>query len=272
MSEATFLTRDGVRLGYEVAGQGRPIFWQHGLGADRAQPAEVFPDISGWQRITLECRGHGVSETGDEQKLSVATFSQDVIDLSAYLGFKTYSIGGISLGAAITLRVASLAPEAVEALILARPAWVADPAPATLKPYVEVASLWQQFGREEGARKFAGSQTLADVEAVSPDNAQSLRWFFDRPRADSTVALLSRIPLDGPGVGLDAIRGLTVPTLVIGNDRDYVHPLATARRLAELIPGAAFREVTGKSTSKERYFAEFRDAIASFLDGREARA
>ncbi|MBX5272703.1 alpha/beta hydrolase [Rhizobium sp. NLR17b] len=265
MSKATFLTRDGVRLGYEVAGKGRPIFWQHGLGADRAQPAEVFPDVAGWQRIALECRGHGVSETGDERNLSVATFSQDVMDLAAHLGLETYSIGGISLGAAIALRVASLAPDAVGALILARPAWVADPAPATLKPYVELARLWQQFGREGGAAKFAGSRALADVEAVSPDNAQSLRWFFNRPRADSTVALLSRIPLDGPGVNLDAICGLNVPTLVIGNDRDYVHPLATARKLAELIPGAAFREVTGKSTSKERYVAEFRDAIASFL-------
>jgi len=272
MPAATFIARDGTRLGYEVAGEGRPIFWQHGLGADRGQPAEVFPEVVGWQRITLECRGHGMSETGDEDKLSVATFSEDVLDLAMHLALETYYIGGISLGAAIALRVASLAPEAVNGLILARPAWVTDAAPPTLKPYIEVASLWQQFGKEEGATKFAVSQSLADVQAVSPDNAQSLCWFFDRPRADSTVALLSRIPLDGPGVSLEAIGKLSLPVLVIGNDRDYVHPLATARELAELIPGAAFREITGKSTSKERYVAEFRDAIASFLSGQEARA
>ncbi|WP_454854992.1 alpha/beta fold hydrolase [Rhizobium binxianense] len=265
MAASTFVTSDGVRLGYEVAGDGRPIFWQHGLGADRSQPAEFFPDAAGWQRITLECRGHGESEIGDEDKLSVATFSEDVRGLARHLGFSTYAIGGISLGAAIALRVAALAPEAVTRLILARPAWVSEPAPATLTPYVEVADLLREFGPELGAEKFAASKALADVEAVSPDNAQSLRWFFDRPRSDSTVALLSRIPLDGPGVSPAAIRSLDIPTLVIGNDRDYVHPLATARALSELIREARFREITGKSTSKERYVAEFRDAISTFL-------
>jgi hypothetical protein len=125
--------------------------------------------------------------------------------------------------------------------------------------------LLQNVGAEQGAAKFGVSQALAEVEAVSPDNAQSLRWFFNRPRSDSTVALLSRIPLDGPGVSVEAIRSLDVPTLVIGNDRDYVHPLATARMLSELIPAAQFREITGKSTSKERYVAEFCVAMATFL-------
>jgi len=266
MVAATFLTRDGVQIGYEVAGEGKPIFWQHGLGADRGQPAEVFPDVAGWQRITLECRGHGVSETGDEGRLSIATFSEDVRELARHLGISTYMIGGISLGAAIALRVASLAPQAVTGLILARPAWVSEPAPATLKPYADIANLWLQFGREQGARKFAVSQALADVELVSPDNAQSLRGFFDRPRSDSTVALLSRIALDGPGVDMDAIRRIGVPTLVIGNDCDYAHPLATARALSALIPGAQFCEITSKSSSKDRHIAEFRDAIATFLD------
>ncbi len=265
MTASTFLTSDGTRLGFEIKGEGRPVFWQHGLGADRAQPAEVFPDIVGWKRITLECRGHGQSETGDEDKLSIATFSNDIRELADHLGLSHYVIGGISLGATIALRVGSR-DAAVDAIILARPAWVVEPAPQTLKPYVEVARLIAEQGAEKGASTFSCSATLAEVEAVSPDNAQSLRWFFNRPRSDSTVALLSRIPLDGPGVSEETIRALDKPVLVIGNACDYVHPLTTAHTLADLIPGAQFCEITGKSSSKQRYIAEFRAALSDFLD------
>ncbi|RVA71304.1 alpha/beta hydrolase, partial [Mesorhizobium sp. M7A.F.Ca.CA.001.11.2.1] len=55
-------------------------------------------------------------------------------------------------------------------------------------------------------------------------------------------------------------------TLVIGSGIDLVHPLATARSLADTIPNAAFVEVTPKATDKERHFAEIRAAIGGFLN------
>ncbi|HEY0124732.1 MAG TPA: alpha/beta hydrolase [Rhizobium sp.] len=265
MSLSSFTASDGVRLNFETAGTGLPFIWQHGLGADRNQPAEVFPDIAGYQRITLECRGHGGSEVGDRDKLSIERFSQDVLELMRHLELTSVIIGGISLGAAIALRVAAMAPSSVRGVILARPAWVIDPAPDTLKPYVEVARLLKTYGPIEGAQCFEQSPSLAEVEKASPDNAQSLRWFFERPRRDSTEDLLSRIPLDGPGVSEETMRSLSVPVLVIGNACDYVHPIATARALADIIPGAEFREITGKSISKDAYVADFKRELAMFL-------
>ena len=51
--------RDGLALGYEDVGSGPPTLFQHGLGGDAAQAAEVFPAYR--RRITLECRGQGGS-------------------------------------------------------------------------------------------------------------------------------------------------------------------------------------------------------------------
>ena len=109
MTDGTFRTEDGCLLAYEDVGEGMPVLWQHGLGADRTQPAEVFPAIPGIRRLTLECRGHGNSEMGDTSRLSIATFAADAIALLDHLRIRQAIVGGISLGAALSMRLAALA-------------------------------------------------------------------------------------------------------------------------------------------------------------------
>jgi pimeloyl-ACP methyl ester carboxylesterase len=265
MTTATFQTRDGCRLAFVDDGQGLPVLWQHGLGADGDQPAEVFPSMPGIRRLTLECRGHGRSDLGDESLISIAQFADDAVALLDHLGINRAIIGGISLGAAITLRIAALHPERALGLVLARPAWADEHSPASLHLYQEVADMLATFGPKEGRAHFEALPLLAEVEAVSPDNAASLLGFFDRPNPRSTMTLLSRIPADGPGISQDQIRTLHLPTLVIANDQDYVHPLATARRLASLIPGAVERKITSKTVDRTRYVVEFKKALSDFV-------
>ncbi len=269
MSQRTFETRDGCALAFADVGQGLPVLWQHGLGADRSQPAEVFPDIDGLRRITLECRGHGASALGEAAAISIAQFTEDAVALLDHLGVERAVVGGISLGAAIALRIAVLHPERVLGLVLARPAWVDEDAPDALCIYRDVAEFLSVYGPGEGKRRFEALPRLAEVEAVSPDNAASLRGFFDRRDPSSTIALLSRIPAGGPGVSRERMRALDVATLIIANDRDYVHPLETARMLARLIPGAQFREITSKTVDRTRYVDEFKEALRDFLGARK---
>lgn len=265
MTDGTFVAPDGTRLAYECVGEGQPVLWQHGLGADRSQPAEVFPDGRGWRRITLECRGHGASELGPADRLSIATFADDARALLDHLAIARAAVAGISLGAAVALRLASERPDRVHRLILARPAWLDSRAPPTLRIYAQIADLIAQNGTARGAELAAALPEFQAVAAVSPDNAQSLLSFFRRSNPASTVALLGRIPRDGPGVDATGLAALRVPTLVIANDQDYVHPLATARALADLIPGARFEEITSKTRDRTAYVAQFRAALASFL-------
>ena len=260
-----FCTVDGCVLAFDRDGEGMPVVWQHGLGADRSQPAEVFPHSPAVGRITLECRGHGASALGDPEKLAIATFADDVVALLDHLDIERAVVGGISLGAAVALRVAADHANRVTALVLARPAWFVAAAPPTLRVYREVAESIADHGADEGARRFESSPLLAEIEKTSPDNAASLRGFFRRPDPASTVALLRRIPLDGPGVSLDWLAALRLPVMVIGNDRDYVHPLADARALAAAIPAATFVEITSKSVKRDAYVREFRQALAGFL-------
>ncbi len=268
MSVDTFLTPDGCRLAYESVGEGTPVLWQHGLGADRRQPAEVFPQLAGVRRITLECRGHGESEIGDPERISIAGFADDALLLLDHLNLKQAVVGGISLGAAIALRLAALHPERVSGLILARPAWPGGPIGSssleTMAPYALVAKLIRDAGVKEGLKQFAASLELAAVKAVSPDNAASLLSFFSRPNPESTVLLLSRIARDSPAVG-EAIERISVPTLIIANGQEFVHPLAYARGLHTAITHSVLQVIPSKTIDRRAYTAEFEAALRDFL-------
>ena len=61
MSASPFCGAIDAALRMHDEGHGAPVVFQHGLGGDAAQVAEIFPaDAAGlWRRLTLECRGHG---------------------------------------------------------------------------------------------------------------------------------------------------------------------------------------------------------------------
>ena len=77
---------DGVTLSVHAVGQGCPVLWQHGLCGDAGQTAEVFPDGIGWQGLTVECRGHGLSEAGPLGTLGLNTFAADLAAFLETLG------------------------------------------------------------------------------------------------------------------------------------------------------------------------------------------
>ncbi|MFO1141638.1 MAG: alpha/beta fold hydrolase [Amaricoccus sp.] len=265
MSRAYFTTPDGCRLAYDITGDGPAVLWQHGLGAPFEQPLAVFPDLP-LTRVTLACRGHEDSDLGPPADLSIATFAKDALALVDHLGIETLAAaGGISLGAAISLRLAAYHPRRVRRLVLARPAWVDGPALEGQQGYVEAGRQLELHGAVEGLARFRASPLLRSIEAASPDNAKSLLGYFSRSRPETTMALLARLPKDWPGVPPSMLGAIGQPTLVIGNGEDIVHPLAYARELAGAIPGARLEVIPSKTVDPAGYASAFRAALARFL-------
>ncbi len=265
MSRHAFTTPDGCRLVYDIAGDGPPVLWQHGLGAPLEQPLAVFPDAN-VTRITLACRGHEDSDLGPPEDLSMATFARDALALLDDLGIgRLAAAGGISLGAAIALRLAAYHPERVGRLILARPAWVDQPALDTMAGYVAAGRHLELYGGRDGLERFRSLPLIGEIEAQSPDNAKSLLGFFARARPETTIALLSRLPKDWPGVPDTLLRNLAQPATIIGTGEDIVHPLHFARELARLIPGAKLVVIPSKSADPAAYTSAFRSALARAL-------
>jgi len=267
MEMASVMLRDDAALRIFDTGQGGlPLVFQHGLGGDAAQVAQNFPDSPSRRRLTVECRAQGGSGAGHKRPFSIAMFTDDLLAAADAAGLERFVAGGISMGAAMALRLASRHPDRVLALVLVRPAWTFDVAPQNMRPYAEVAELLRNHPLDEARDIFAASATASRFRDEAPDNLASLLGFFARENATVFAEVMQAIANDGPGVTRAEAAGLAIPTLVIGSGIDLVHPLAAARSLADAIPDAAFVEVTPKAADKDRHFAEIRAAIGAFLD------
>jgi pimeloyl-ACP methyl ester carboxylesterase len=258
------IRRDGLDLMLHVEeGEGPLVFFQHGLCGDAAQPASVFPE--GTRLAVLECRGHGESPAGPAEALSIATFTDDLAAAIEQAATPPCIVGGISMGAAIAMRLAVTRPDLVSGLVIARPAWTTLAAPENMRPNLMVGEILLEPPSADELPAFLASDMGRMLAAEAPDNLASLTGFFNRQPRAVTAELLTRISRDGPGVSEAQLAALAIPTLVIGHGEDVVHPMSHARHLASLIPHARLLEIPPKARGKAPYEEAFRAGLARFL-------
>ena len=263
---------DGIQFHYRDSHPGEngggltPFIFQHGLGADVQQTFDLFAPPPGFRLLAFDCRAHGETRpVGPEEKISVAQSAEDLGAFLDFLKMDSAIIGGISMGAAIALHFALTHPARVRGLVLSRPAWLDESRAAQMQPFTELAHCLREHGAVEGARRFQESPAYQQVLKVSPDNAASLLAQFTQPRAEETAVKLARIPAHVPAHTRADWKRLTVPTLVLANRRDAVHPFEFGETLAREIPGAAFAEIAPKSVSLQQHTADVRRALEQFL-------
>lgn len=258
--------RDGVLFHYREAGEGLPFVFQHGLGGNTGQTFGIFSPPPGVRLLTLDCRGHGeTSGPQDPAKLHLSVFTADVAAWLDSLGIGRAVVGGISMGAAVALDFAMRHPDRVAALILSRPAWFEAPNPWNVKMFSLVADLLRRHGPFEGFARFEATAEYRETKAQFPDTAKSLAGQFANPRALDNIANLEQIPRDRPDFPPASWAAIRVPTLVLANDRDPIHPLEYGQKIAAAIPGAEFLQIASKSESVERHNQDTQRALSEFL-------
>jgi pimeloyl-ACP methyl ester carboxylesterase len=262
----TYCERDGLKFHFRDEGHGLPFIFQHGLGGDLNQPLGLYRPSASVRLIGCDVRGHGETRPlGDVDKLKIATLADDLIGFLDHFEIKQAVVGGISLGAAIAVNVALRYPNRVLGLVLVRPAWIDQPLPENVHLYSTIARLIRESGPEQGLEQFRTSPEYLAMERESPDCARSLVSQFEHPRAAECVARLERLAADSPCVDRAWYGNLKIPTLVLGNRQDPIHPWPLAQSLSELIPGALLCEVTPKSVGLDRHAADVQQAIDDFL-------
>jgi len=109
---------NGVRLCYEVFGDGYPLFLIHGFGAKKENWIAQIPDLSKhYKVIRLDNRGAGKSDRPD-RKYTMEVFADDVNGLMVHLGIEKANIAGWSLGGMIVQNFVLKYPERVNKIIL----------------------------------------------------------------------------------------------------------------------------------------------------------
>jgi pimeloyl-ACP methyl ester carboxylesterase len=187
---AEFLSRDGVRLAYDTAGDGGPaMIFVHGWSCDRSYLAPQFEHFAtGHAVAAVALRGHGDSSKPDPGPGSydVEVLADDVLAVIEAAGFKSPVVVGHSLGALIGLACASR-PEAIRALVMI------DPAPITNEAV-------KAFFRES-------------FDVVNADDDRSWRTAFVNGLFLPTdvarrAAIIQQMPEVPPGIAAVVIRAM----------------------------------------------------------------
>lgn len=206
----------------------------HGLGADHRQPLDLLAGnrLGDIAVLAPDARAHGgTSVTGEPGDFRFEAMVADLVALTAHLrqtGKPTHLVG-ISMGAALALRAALNQVADVRSLALVRPAFSEHPLPPNL---VAIARIGAELGRADAATaraRFIDSPEYRAVAAVSAAGAASLLGQFDAPHAVERSERLRSVPNNTAYGDLRDLAALDVATLVVGTERDPVHPMALAR-------------------------------------------
>jgi pimeloyl-ACP methyl ester carboxylesterase len=139
------------------------------------------------------------------------------------------------------------------------------PNPTNVRLYTLIAELIREHGARRGRELFQLSPAYQEVLRESTDCAASLLGQFWNPRAEETVIKFDRILQGTPLSNLAELKAIQVPTLVLANRQDPIHPFEYGEVLADLIPGAEFRELTPKTLNPTAHAGDVQRCISEFL-------
>lgn len=228
---------DGQRLAYTLHGEGpRTTVLMPGLLLSQKMQRRLARDLArrGSRVITFDPLGHGESDRPREMwRYSIPAFALQTVALLDHLELEQAVIGGTSLGANITLEVASIAPERVRGMLIEMPA-LDNAIPACAVAFTPL--LFALTLGEPAMRQVARLTRAVPRQAVPALAEIVLDWLSQEPGPSGAV--LQGILFGRTAPDRTVRQTLTPPALVIGHPRDPVHPFSDADMLARELPNA----------------------------------
>lgn len=183
---------NGIKLYYEVYGEGHPLVVLHGNGGSSKDAAPHYPElIKKYKVIVIDNRGQGKS-TDTDSPLTYNQMASDVNALLEELKIDSVYIWGQSDGAILGLLLAINHPQRVKKLL----AFGANTQPdSTAVFYWAIA---------DGIRTIKKSSDLKEKK-------------------------LNQLMLDHPNIPFSSLSKIKIPVLVMAGDRDVIRPEHTLK-------------------------------------------
>jgi 3-oxoadipate enol-lactonase len=250
---------DSDKLACTVHGSGPDLVVLHPVGLDHTFMVPwLEPAARGYRVIGIDLRGHGKSPRATRD----TTLNDYVVDIHAVM--RAHCAGpatvlGLSFGGMLAQLIALAYPDSVARLVLCG-------CPGGFAP--EVRPMLRERGL---AAERNGMTSIVDTTIE--------RWFTPAFRSNAAVESVKKCLSTGDVTGwsaawhaistLDALPQLhkiSVPTLVVGGERDAATPVAVATMLSQAIPSAQLvllREAPHMMQIESR--EAFNDAVGGFL-------
>jgi pimeloyl-ACP methyl ester carboxylesterase len=225
---------EGRELAYEVHGEGdRLLVYLHGILLDADINRGIAEALArrGNKVVLLDLLGHGRSDKPEHASLyRIDLYAHQVFALLDELGADQAVLGGVSLGANVSLQAAVLKPERVRGLVLEMPAleWAVPAAAVLFVPLVlalhyatPVAAAFSRLVRGLPRTPFAPLNSFLNAASLSPEQM---------------AAVLHGILVGPTAPSVEERRTIDVPALVLGHRNDLIHPLNDATNLVRELP------------------------------------
>ncbi|MFE5672826.1 hypothetical protein ACFQ58_14585 [Agromyces sp. NPDC056523] len=263
----------------------------HGLGAARSQPLGLFGPVLDGLGVppgpiaAPDVRAHGASTLiGEPGDFALDRLAREVAESTrAMLGHasgaaaasappagvptRPLTIIGISMGAALALRICLLGLLPVERAVFVRPAFGDRSLPPNLRAFPVIGELLRELGPAAGAERFRHTDPYVRVADESPAGGRGLLTQFTAPDAARRAMRLVEIPrnraFDADG-DLGALASRGIRSLVVGAPRDPVHPFALAERWAGGL-GSPLERVPPRDDGQPAQDAAIRAIVGGWL-------
>ncbi len=209
----------------DIASNGStPIILIHGAGSSSLGWHASLRRMPGRRIIALDLPGHGKSIGAGKQ--SIADYAQDIIDFINTLALPQVILAGHSMGGAIALQAALLAPKRLSGLVVVSSGAVCNLPDEILNSlsnptFRKTAINWlcDRLSTPNGESKW-----VEQTRKVLMDTRQGILY--------GDLYACSHFNLE------EDCRDIRVPTLICSGSQDRFFPPVYSRQLAELIPGA----------------------------------
>jgi pimeloyl-ACP methyl ester carboxylesterase len=201
---------NGIKVYYEVYGEGKPLVLLHGAFMTIADNwGQLIPELSKTRKvIAIEMQGHGHTPYSD-RKMDLAALASDVDGVMNYLKVDSADVAGYSMGGSVAYQFIILYPKRVKKLVIISSTYKST----GWTP--QVANAFKGFKPEF----LANSPMKTAYDAVAPDKT---KWM---PFVQQMLGFM-QASFD---MGDANIAKITSPVLIISGDNDGLDKVELAK-------------------------------------------
>lgn len=251
-------------VGYDDAGEGRPVVFVHGFPHHRKAWAAQLRALAGHSRaIAVDLPGFGESDM--PERFDIDAWANGLARFLDALEIERAIIAGLSMGGYVTLAFWRLHRERVLALVLADTRAGADTEEGKQKRR-ETIELARHEGPTAVARALLPGMVGKSTREREPSVVAAMRAMLESASVDSIVGA-SEAMMNRPDA-TSSLATIHVPTLIIVGEEDVLTPPKESRAMHAAIPGSRLEIIpsAGHVSNLERP-AAFNQVLTEFIAG-----